>query len=98
MHSRGGSSTAAVFGENVAMRAASRPPLFPAFLDLRGKPVVVVGGGEVAARKARSLERSGAAVTLVAPEICAALAERVRRGGIRHRAKRFEAGDPARSR
>lgn len=69
---------------------ASRPPLFPAFLDLRDKAVVIVGGGEVAARKARALERCGAKVTVVAPEICAALEERVRRGTIHHRAARFE--------
>ena len=68
---------------------ASRPPLFPAFLDLRDKAVVIVGGGEVAARKARALERCGAKVTVVAPEICAALEERVRRGAIRHRGVRF---------
>lgn len=80
------------------MRPAARPPLFPAFLDLREQPVVIVGGGEVAARKARALERCGAAVTVVAPELCGALAERVRRGGIRHRAKRFEGGDLAAAR
>jgi uroporphyrin-III C-methyltransferase/precorrin-2 dehydrogenase/sirohydrochlorin ferrochelatase len=77
------------------MRSASRPPLFPAFLDLRDKPVVVVGGGEVAARKSRALERCGARITVVSPEICAGLAERVRRGAVRHRAKRFEEGDLA---
>lgn len=75
------------------MRSPSRPPLFPAFLDLRGKRVTIVGGGEVAARKARAFERCGAEVTIVAPELCAALAERVRRGAARHRAKRFERED-----
>ena len=75
------------------MGSAPRPPLFPAFLDVRGRPVVVVGGGEVAARKARSLARCGAAVTIVAPELCAALAQPVKRGSMRHRAKRFEEED-----
>ena len=71
--------------------AAPRPPLFPAFLDLRDKAVVIVGGGEVAARKARAFERCGAHVTVVAPDLCAALEERVQRGAVRHRAVRFAA-------
>ena len=43
---------------------------FPAFLDLAGRPVFVVGGGETAARKARLLLKAGARVTFwgAAPE------------------------------
>lgn len=77
------------------MTAATNPPLFPAFLDLRARPVVVVGGGEVAARKAQALAHCGASVTLVAPELCPALAERVRHGSMRHRAGRFVDDDLA---
>ena len=43
-------------------------PYFAAFLDLRGKRGLVVGGGPVAALKAETLLRSGAQVTVVAPE------------------------------
>ena len=39
----------------------------PVFLRLEGKPVVVVGGGEVAARKVERLLKAGARVRLVAP-------------------------------
>lgn len=70
-------------------------PLFPAFLDLRGKPVVVVGGGEVAARKVSSLARCGAYVTVVAPDVNDRIAAMLRDGVVVHRAKRFEAADLA---
>jgi precorrin-2 dehydrogenase/sirohydrochlorin ferrochelatase len=40
---------------------------YPVFLDLTGRPVVVIGGGKVALRKARGLIEAGAKVTVVAP-------------------------------
>lgn len=42
--------------------------LYPLAVDLHGKPVLVAGGGKVAARKLSELLRCGAQVTLVAPE------------------------------
>lgn len=43
---------------------------FPLYLDLEGKPCLVVGGGRVAARKAKALADFGARVVQVAPEVC----------------------------
>jgi siroheme synthase-like protein len=40
---------------------------YPIFLDLTGKPVLVVGAGKVALRKTKGLLEAGAAVTVVAP-------------------------------
>ena len=37
---------------------------FPLFFDLNHKPVLVIGGGEVASRKVDSLLRAGADVTI----------------------------------
>jgi len=49
----------------------------PIFLDLKGKPVLLVGGGAVALRKARLLCRAGALVEVVAPDVEQALEELV---------------------
>lgn len=43
--------------------------LYPAFLRLEGRPVLVVGGGPVAAGKLLGLLAAGARVTVVAPEV-----------------------------
>ena len=45
------------------------PQMFPAFLKLAGRSVVVVGGGRVAAAKLEALLDAGARVTVVAPEV-----------------------------
>ncbi len=44
--------------------------LYPIFLDLTDRPVLVVGGGRVAARKVQALRDSGASITVVAPQFC----------------------------
>jgi uroporphyrin-III C-methyltransferase/precorrin-2 dehydrogenase/sirohydrochlorin ferrochelatase len=62
---------------------------FPIFLRLAGEPVLVVGGGEVAARKIDLLLRTSAKVRVVAPELIPGLAERVAAGEIVHVAAEF---------
>jgi len=66
---------------------------FPLFLDLAGKPVLLVGGGEVAARKFSLLGEAGAVVTVVAPALGVALQAVLARGGITHVAREFQAAD-----
>lgn len=48
---------------------------FPAFLDLDGALVLVVGGGEAAAQKLRLLARTPATIRVVAEEVCAEIAD-----------------------
>ncbi|ROS79007.1 uroporphyrinogen-III C-methyltransferase [Cellulomonas sp. PhB143] len=49
--------------------------LYPLGLRVRGRAVVVVGGGPVAARRARGLLEAGALVTVVAPQVCPQMAD-----------------------
>ncbi len=49
---------------------------FPVFFDLTGQKVLIVGGGEVALRKVSLLERTGALITVVAPEVAPELVAR----------------------
>ena len=68
---------------------------FPLFLDLKGKPVLLVGGGEVAARKFSLLAGAGASITVVAPQLGAELTEALARGAIEHHAREFSNSDIA---
>jgi uroporphyrin-III C-methyltransferase/precorrin-2 dehydrogenase/sirohydrochlorin ferrochelatase len=46
---------------------------YPVFLDLRDRPVAVIGGGKVAASKIPGLLAAGAQVTVIAPAIDAGI-------------------------
>jgi siroheme synthase-like protein len=48
---------------------------YPMFLDIRGKRVLIVGGGRVALRKAKGVREAGACVVVVAPEFVAEFVE-----------------------
>lgn len=64
----------------------------PIFFNIRNKDCLIVGGGEVAARKAMLLLQAGAQVTVVAPELDRALDDYVTRGAIRHYPECFKPG------
>ena len=53
---------------STALDRRTRAPHYPVNLELRDQPVLVVGGGPVAARKVAGLLDAGAAVTVVAPQ------------------------------
>jgi uroporphyrin-III C-methyltransferase/precorrin-2 dehydrogenase/sirohydrochlorin ferrochelatase len=63
--------------------------LFPTFLKLAGRPVLVVGGGRMAAAKLPALAEAGAVVTVVAP----ALHPAVEAAGVAVRRRAFVPAD-----
>ncbi len=65
----------------------------PIFLDVKNRPCLVVGGGEVAMRKVASLLRAGAAVTVVAPALAEALRPSAAEGALKHLERGFEDTD-----
>jgi uroporphyrin-III C-methyltransferase/precorrin-2 dehydrogenase/sirohydrochlorin ferrochelatase len=64
--------------------------LFPLFLELRGRRVLLVGGGPVAAGKLAPLLAAGAEVIVVAPEVVAEIAAAP---GVRVKRRRFLPAD-----
>ena len=68
---------------------------YPIFLDLAGRPCVVVGGGPIAEGKVLGLLAAGARVILVSPTLTPALAALAAEGRVTHHARPYTAGDLA---
>lgn len=66
---------------------------FAAFLDLRGRRSVVVGGGEIGERKALALLDAGSGVTVVSPTVTDRLAALAAAQRIDHRSRCFRSSD-----
>ena len=64
-------------------------------LRLRGRLVVVVGGGAVASRRVPSLLDAGAEILLVSPKVAASLEDLAAAGRIRWEARGYQPGDCA---
>lgn len=57
-------------------------PLYPVFLQLSGRPVLLVGGGAVAARRIRDLQSCGARVTVISPDAHSDIATAAEAGAV----------------
>ncbi len=70
--------------------------MYPIALDLRGRRILITGGGAVAERKVRGLLAAGADdVLVVAPDVTPVLDALAREGRIEHRARAVVADDAA---
>ncbi len=65
----------------------------PIFLDVKGKPCLVVGGGEVADRKVALLLKTGARVRLISPQLCDNLVSLLKDNQIEHHPRDYREGD-----
>lgn len=66
---------------------------YPAFLDLRGKTVRVIGGGPVALQKIRSLVRCGAKVAVTAKNVLPQIKTMAARGRIKLELRPYRPAD-----
>jgi precorrin-2 dehydrogenase/sirohydrochlorin ferrochelatase len=66
---------------------------YPVFLDIAGKPVIVIGGGKIAHQKMENLLKAGAEVTVVSPELNEEMAALLAAGRFRHIVREYAPGD-----
>lgn len=65
----------------------------PVFMRIKDRPCLVVGGGDIAARKIALLQRAGAHVTVVAPTLCEMLMQQAKDGQITHQDASFSSAN-----
>ena len=65
----------------------------PIFVNIQGRPCLVVGGGSVAARKIELLLQAGGDVSVVAPALSDEVAQLAAAGRVRYRARGFVDAD-----
>lgn len=66
---------------------------YPLFLDLASQPVIVIGAGNVATRKTRTLLAAGAIVTVISPVASAMIRQLARAKHVRWVRRRYRRGD-----
>src|ERR1043166_3732191 len=69
-----------------------RFPYYPIFIDVEDRSVVIIGGGNVCARKAETMLCYGARVTVVAPRLTGEIEQWACAGAIAIKRKPYDAG------
>ena len=70
-----------------------RYPYYPIYLDIEDHAVLIIGGGEVCARKAETMLKYGAKVTVIAPELHEDIEKYAAAGLLQTRRKTYEEAD-----
>ncbi|MGZ8708827.1 MAG: precorrin-2 dehydrogenase/sirohydrochlorin ferrochelatase family protein, partial [Thermoanaerobaculia bacterium] len=68
-------------------------PYYPIYLDIENRDVVIIGGGNVCARKAETMMKYGARVTVVSPEFTDEIEGWAREGCLALERKNYEPTD-----
>ncbi len=68
-------------------------PYYPIYLDIENRNVVIIGGGNVCARKAETMMNYGARVTVVSPEFTAEIEKWAAEGCLALRRKMYDESD-----
>ena len=68
-------------------------PYYPVYLDIEERDVLIIGGGNVCARKAETMMKYGARVTIVSPDFTDEIEEWARQGVLELRRKPYEEPD-----
>jgi len=68
-------------------------PYYPIYLDIEGRNVVIVGGGNVCARKAETMMKYGARVTVVSPQFTDEIEQWARQGCLALSRKKYDQSD-----
>jgi precorrin-2 dehydrogenase / sirohydrochlorin ferrochelatase len=75
------------------MLADGPKPYYPVFLDLVGRLCIVIGGGSVAERKAKTLSSYGADLVVIAPEVTEGLLDLQEEGALTIEQRGYVRGD-----
>jgi siroheme synthase-like protein len=70
-----------------------RYPYYPIYLDIEDRDVMIIGGGNVCARKAETMMKYGARVTVVSPKFTDEIQQWAREGKLSIRRKAYEESD-----
>lgn len=70
---------------------------YPVFLNLKNKNAVIIGGGEVAERKARTLLKAGASLKIISPALTRGLRKFSEKGNLKHIKRSYQKGDVKRA-
>lgn len=68
-------------------------PYYPIYLDIENRNVVIIGGGNVCARKAETMMKYGARVTIVSPEFTDEIEKWAGEGCLQLKRKKYDASD-----
>jgi siroheme synthase-like protein len=68
-------------------------PYYPIYLDIENRNVVIIGGGNVCARKAETMMKYGARVTVVSPDFTDEIEKWADEGCLQLRRKKYDQSD-----